>query len=286
MRILYIWKSEYPWEIRIKKITQSLVDQGFEVYVLAKHHGEATDYEILDDGVNVMRFGRNFRFLTLPVPFNPLWKSKIKTVIKELKPDLIIIREIMLGEMTAKLGRKYKIPVIMDMAENYPACMKEWKKYNSNIISRFLIHQLKVADITEKRSIRLCDGIMVVCDEQIERLNQTYNYDKEKICVIENTPENDFLSNVVYSEVDLKFKLENNVPVVFGHHGFLSGEKSLTIFLLAFEVLSMKYNLKLIIAGTGEEEINYKNLVKDFVSKETIHFIGRYNLDDIPKMIN
>lgn len=285
-KILYIWKSEYPWEIRIKKITQSLAKAGFDTYVLAKYNGEEKDSEILADGVKVIRFGRELGPTTIPVPFNPLWKRAIKTVINELKPDLIIVREIMLGKMTAKLGRKYKIPVIMDMAEHYPACMREWKKYNSNFIKRFLIHKLRLPDITEKHSVKLCDGIMVVCDEQIERLNRLYNYDKEKICVIENTPEDSFLSEVNYTEVDLKYKLENNLPIVFGHHGYLTTDKCINTFLYAFEKLSEKYNLKLIIVGIVEEEINYRNVVKEFKSKENIEFMGRLNSNYFQKMIN
>ena len=285
-KILYVWKSEYPWEIRIKKITQSLVNAGFDTYVLAKYNGEKNNSEIVDNGVKVIRFGRDFGAMIAPLPFNPIWKKAINVTIKELKPDLIIVREMMLGEMTAKLGRKYKIPVIMDMAENYPACIREWKKYNSNFLKRFLIHKLKYPDITERKSIKLCDGIMVVCDEQIERLNRLYNYDKEKISVIENTPEDDFLSKINYSEVDLKHKLENNLPIVFGHHGHLTGDKSIKTFLYAFEKLSAKYNIKLIIVGTGEEETNYKNIVKDFKSKENIHFMGRLDSNDFQKMIN
>ncbi|MCL2039607.1 MAG: glycosyltransferase [Bacteroidetes bacterium] len=285
-KILYVWKSEYPWEIRIKKITQSLVAAGFDTYVLAKYNGEEKDSEIIDNGVKVIRFGREFGRMILPVPFNPVWKRAINVVIKTLQPDLIIVREIMLAEMTAKLGRKYNVPVIMDMAENYPACMREWRKYNSNFIKRFLVHQLKYPDMTERKSVKLCDGIMVVCDEQIERLNRLYNYDKEKICVIENTPEDDFLSKTNYAEVDLKYKLENNLPIIFGHHGNLSGVTSLENFLFAFEKLSEKYKLKFVISGTGEYENYCKNIVNKLKSKNNIHFTGRYNYTDLPNMLN
>ena len=285
-KILYIWKSEYPWEIRIKKITQSLVIAGFDVYVLAKYNAEEKDSEIVDNGVKVVRFGRNLKWTLLPVPFNPVWKQAIKMAIKTLNPELIIVREIMLAEMTAKLGHKYKIPVIMDMAENYPAAMREWKKYNSSFFKKFLVHKLKLPDITEKRSVKLCDGIMVVCNEQIERLHKTYNYNKYNISVIENTPENDFLTNAIYSEVNLKYKLENNLPIIFGHHGYLSMEKSIKTFLFAFEKLSDRYNMKLIICGGGENELDYKEMIKKFKSKNNIIFTGKYNNNDLPKIIS
>ena len=187
MKILYIWKDKYPWDVRVEKVCKALQNAGYEVFILARNKGETKQKEIID-GLNIIRVGEKPTALTLPVPKNPIWKSAIKDTIKEIQPDLIIVREIMLAEVSAKIGRANSIPVIIDMAENYPACMRDWKKYNQNFLSRFAVHILKLPDIVEKQAVNLCDGIIVVCDEQIERLATQYNFPASKISVVHNTP--------------------------------------------------------------------------------------------------
>jgi len=123
MKVLFVWKSPYPFEIRIKKICDALIKDGFDVYLLSSYDDENNHRENIN-GINVIRKIQRGSIINLPFPRNPIWSSAINQIIKEINPDVIIVREIMLAESTALLGKKYSIPVIMDMAENYPACMR------------------------------------------------------------------------------------------------------------------------------------------------------------------
>lgn len=277
-KILYIWKSPYPWDVRVEKICKSLTENGYEVYILARWGGEISANEKIS-GLNIVRAGfEKTSLFSTPIPFNPVWKKSISNIISEIKPDLIIVREIMLAEDSAKEARKKNIPVIMDMAENYPACMRHWKKYNKSALSRFLIHSLQVPDKVEKRSVSLMDGIITVCSEQIERLYYQYNYKDERTTVVHNTP---FLTGAQYNSEKIYKSLST---INFGHHGYHTGEKSISSFVNAFSS-GFKNNekFKLTIAGDGDEIPDLKEIAAD---SKNIIFLGKFLQDNLREIIS
>jgi len=153
-KILYVWKGKYPWDIRVEKFCKSFIKNGFEVFLVARW---AENQPVRENykGINIIRAGyqKNYK-LTQPVSFNPIWSNCIKKVVNEVNPDLIMPRDIMLAETCGRIGRKYDIPVVMDMAEHYPAAMKGWKKYSDNIFLRILVHSFNVPEKVEKRAQR------------------------------------------------------------------------------------------------------------------------------------
>jgi len=52
--ILYIWDSDYPWDVRAEKICQSLVRHGFESHIAARNLKKRPCYEKID-GIHVHR---------------------------------------------------------------------------------------------------------------------------------------------------------------------------------------------------------------------------------------
>ncbi len=274
-KILYVWKSEYPWDVRTEKFALSLVENGFDVVILSRWKKGQKKEEFLD-GYKIIRVGeRKPRKLTLPVSPNPIWRKEIRRAIENEKPDLIIVREIMLAEAAAKLARKYRLPIVMDMAENYPAAMKEWKKYNSSLFSRFLVRELKLPEIVEKRSVPLMDGVIVVCDEQIERLAATYGYPRDKTTVVHNVPLKKLFENA-------KAKKPSS-PLVFGHHGYATAEKSLVNFLKAFlEASKANQKIKFAIAGEGDSIPELKRIA---AGSPNVVFLGSYGKNDLPKIL-
>lgn len=276
-RILYVWKDQYPWDVRAEKVCLSLIEAGSEVFMLARNKGEALKEENIN-GIEVIRVGNPKRqYLTLPVPKNPIWGMALKFTIEDLDPDLIIVREIMLAESVCKYGKKYGIPVIMDMAEHYPAAMRDWKKYNKTALSRLAVHTFKIPDFVEKKAVALCDGIIVVCAEQVERLANQYKYHWSKMCVVHNTPDLSYFENAK--------KYSSKPPKVFCHHGHLTAEKSILNLLTGFELAADGRDIKLIIAGGGECEQDYRYIVSKFKNKNKIEFTGAYNYESLPNIL-
>lgn len=275
-KIIYVWKSPYPWDVRVEKICKSL-SKEYEVLILARWNGEPKKAEQIND-ITVKRVGFQIKGIySTPLSFNPIWKKELESVIKGFKPDLIVVREIMLGTLVGKLGKKYNIPTVMDMAENYPAVMKLFKKYKQNLVSKFLIHTLDIAKTVEKNALKIIKNIIVVCDEQVERLNKEKYISAHNICVIENTPP---------FEPDSKI-IKEFVKPIFGHHGNLTADKSVFEFLYAvIELLDERFDLEFHIMGNGEIYQETKNIVDNSGHSDKIIIYGNWNEQLFQKYLN
>ncbi|MBX3044652.1 MAG: glycosyltransferase [Candidatus Kapabacteria bacterium] len=279
-KILYVWKSRFPWDIRIDKVCSCLADTGANTTLLALHNEEEKERENYKN-FNIIRKGKGLSGIkTLPVPFNPFWYNAVLESAKEIQADLIIVREIMIAEQSAKAAQKLGIPVIMDMAENYPALMRLWRKYRTGILNRFLFHFLGVAEWTEKLSVKLMDGIIVVCEEQIQRLNSTYNFPAEKISVVHNTPPRSF------GDYSHKSKNDKN-KIAICHHGYLTDEKKITPFLKSLLLINKHHTkFNFVIAGTGESLDELIQIHQSASAPKNIIFSGAYDYTSLPEIIS
>ncbi len=277
-KILYIWKDVYPWDVRVEKITTSLKKAGNFVLLLARR-GDEENADEIDGNFLIKRVGAKGRQKdSAPFFISKNWKKWIKETVKEYKPDLIIVREMLIAEIAGKIAKKYSIPIIMDMAENYPACIKEWKKYNNSVAKRFAFHTLKLADIIEKRSVKLMDGIITVCQENSERVSKAYKYPMDKICVVHNTPLSCYRN-------ELQPINSNQLTIL--HHGFLTSEKSLLNFIEGFcNFAKNKNKVHLIIAGDGDCLEDYMTIVNEKKCQDKVEFTGRYKYEELNEIIS
>jgi glycosyltransferase involved in cell wall biosynthesis len=276
-KILIVWFRHYPWDVRIEKIALSLKNAGYEVEILCRWRGEDKEFESIND-LNIYRmgFGKNSLF-TAPFFNNIFWKKAISERIETLSPTLIIVRDMYLGEMTAKIAKKNNIPVLMDMAEHYPGAMREWQKYNNNTIKRFLMHKYKLPDKIEKNSVKNLNGIITVCDEQSDRMKEQYGFSKKNLEVVHNIPMNP-LKNAKKGIV--------NESLVLFHHGYMTSEKSLKVFIKGFLKTAAKTNLKLILAGDGENLEEYKKIVDESKLPDRVIFTGSYQFNELESLLS
>ena len=278
-RVLYIFTKQYPWDVRVEKICSSLKNFDFDVSILARWVPDQRESEI-SSGFKISRVGFNkSSAATSPISLNPVWRKKIEEVIQEAKPDLIISRDIMVSSATADIAHKYSIPVLMDMAEHYPAAMRGWKKYQSGLINKIIVNNLRIPDLVEKNSVRRMDGIITVCEEQTDRLNREYSFDKDRMTVVHNTPDLNFFNDGKSGS--------NNPPRIFSHHGFLSAEKSIENFLQGF-ILAAKIdpNIEFLVSGDGESYPDILALTNQSEVKNRIHIRGGYNFRDLNKILS
>ncbi len=277
-KILYVYHGYYPWDVRAEKICNSFAEFGNEVWLMARCSENEEEFEKIGK-INIVRVGcKSKRFKSFPISYNPLWSNSIKQYINLIKPDIMITREMHFAEVATKLAHQKDIPVLIDMAENYPAAMKVWKKYSKSLLKRLIVHKLHIPELIEKRAVKNADGIIVVCDEQIKRLESLYNFPIDKTCVVHNTPLKSTFSSA---------KIGSNLPPInFGHHGYLSADKKINLLIEAFDKVAGEFeDISLIIAGDGEcfEEINV--LVQNCKNKDRINLLGKYEHKILPRII-
>lgn len=264
--------------MRVERICEILSEVA-NVTILARWQGEKLEKETIGN-FSIKRVGFNTKSIaSSPYPFNQLWKKEITNAIAILQPKIVVVREIMLAEIAAKISHKHNINCIIDMAENYPAAMRAWKKYNDSLPRKIAVQTLKLPDIVERRAVKEVDFIITVCEEQNERLAKEYKFSKEKSIAVYNTPSSSFASD--------KASIKSEIPI-FGHHGYLSADKNLDKFIQGFakaiEKNGAKYQLHL--HGDGESRNDLEKLVQTLNMQDSIKFFGSYQFNDLDAIID
>jgi len=278
VNILIVWQSAYPWEVRIEKFAEVFRDRQHAVTVLCRHRGEASGDEVLSSGIRVIRVGIGTpRALGAPVSVNPVWFMALRSTIRSVKPDLIIVRDLPLAELVGHVARSRGIPVVMDMAEHYPGALRSWKKYRANPFLNVLIHRLRLPDAMEKRAVGLMDGVITVCEEQIDRLANVYGYPRSKMRVVNNSPRRTWFAGAR--------KGVSDTPRIFGHHGHMTPERGLDVLLEAFALVAHQApNVELHLAGAGESASEVRGGVARLGLGDKVKNFGRFDHADLDRL--
>ena len=272
-RVLYIWQGRYPWEVRVEKFCLALQAAGHEVAVLARWKaGQAREEDI--QATRVMRVGHGLPGpATLPVPFNPVWAAAIRRAITDWRPDIVLAREIMLAEPAATVCRKRGIPLVMDMAEHYPATMRTFEKYRRGI-PKLLVCDARLPDRVERRAVARANGIITVCEEQNDRLHALYGYPRERMAVVHNTPDLGMFAAVRRGS--------SCPPRVFGYHGHMTAQRGLDRLIRGFALIAPHHpEARLDLAGDGESRPALMQLVQECGLADRARFTGRYRFEDL-----
>ncbi len=273
VKVLYIWQAGYPWEIRVEKFALALKDAGYDVTVMARWKpGQPSEEEF--DGLRILRVGRGLPGVaSLPVPFNPVWSSAIRNVIDGWAPDLVIAREIMLTAPAAGACRRRGIPLIIDMAEHYPATMRALEKYQRGMM-RYLVFQARLPDRVEGRAMARADGVITVCEEQNARLHAMFGYPHDRMAVVHNTPER--------AAFDSVRKGPAKPPRVFAYHGHMSAQRGLDRLIRGFAQVARHHpQIRLDLAGDGDVRLSLVRLAEQCGVAEQVRFIGKYRFAEL-----
>ncbi len=206
-RIGFVFFSTYP-DIRVVKMTDTLAKAGYEVIVLARNikgvtePGAAHPYAHL-----VVQQGEEWRGrlqvrrllddtpegwrapLTLPYHINPVWRRAIRDLVVKDGCRLLIVRDMPLVLAAVSVGRRYGVPVIFDMAENYPAVLAVWRRWEgrTRALVNVFARNTALARPVERASARGADAVLVVVPEHVERVSRLRGT-SDGIHVVENTP--------------------------------------------------------------------------------------------------
>jgi glycosyltransferase involved in cell wall biosynthesis len=189
MRILYVWDAEYPWDVRTEKICLALARHGHEIVITGRNSEGRPRRESLPEGT-VERLpsfrGRGGRLLSFPAFFNPFWVAHLRRLVRTHGSDLIIVRDLPLAP-TALHASGGRIPVILDMAENYPAMIADiWADGRPRLLDAVVRNPSLVAAV-ERYTLRRVAHTLTVVEESSDRL-VALGVPKARTTVVSNTP--------------------------------------------------------------------------------------------------
>jgi glycosyltransferase involved in cell wall biosynthesis len=270
-----VWDADYPWDIRTEKIARSLTAAGHEIHIVARNRRRSTTREELAEGiVHRMRpwrlVGKRLDdLLGFPAFFSPRWLRLVRRVVREVSPDVVIVRDLPLCPTAIWASRAFGVPVVFDMAENYPALLQDvWDTHRQGRLD-FLLRNPRAAAFVERYSLPRVDRVVTVVEESAERV-QALGVPTAKISVISNTP-----------SVRSVTAAERRAPALNGaltivYMGLMEVARGVGVALEAMRLLrggSTTFRLRLIGGGRDFDLLRARARELD-LSDEEVEFLG------------
>lgn len=291
MNVLYIWDADYPWDVRVEKICNSLLKNGNKVHIAARNLKKSLEYEVVDD-INIHRIKawKNDRInyaLSFPAFFSPIWKKFLDEIIIKCEINLIIVRDLPMAIAGIWAGKRNRIPVIFDMAEDYVAMIWDiWRKRKFKGFN-LVVRNPYLAKYVEKYVFKNSDHILVVVEEAMNVIIKGGG-DVEKATIVGNTPLiESFNDNETQLNDDLKRIKEHFSAIYTG--GIQMGRGIQTVLDAIPEIVKKIPDFLFVVVGDGYATDQLKEFIKEKCLQDYVLWVGwvvHSQLHDFIKLSN
>lgn len=281
MNILKIWDADYPWDVRAEKVMGSLTGAGHEVHLVARNNARRPIQEELPEAtvhrLRPWRFlpGKVDRLAQFPAFVSPRWYSRMLEVGRRINADAVLVRDLPLAPTARAVARRLGVPVVLDMAENYPAMIRDiWLGGRQGPFD-FLVRNPRLVEMVERRTLPAMDHVIVVVEESGERLERL-GVSPDRITVVSNTPS---ASRIPEQPVDLDGDVETLRMVYLG---LLEKPRGIETVLDGVALLHNR-GVKVfvdIIGGGMDEALFRATAERNGLGSDVVHFHGMLPYDD------
>jgi glycosyltransferase involved in cell wall biosynthesis len=195
VRICKVYDGDYPWDIRVEKIGRALVEGGHQVFLAVRNQRHSPVLEETVHGMAVRRMAPLARLpervdtrLMFPAFFSPRWLAHIAAVARRNRCEALLIRDLPLALAGIAVGKVLRIPVVVDLAENYPAALRSFQVNGGVTTFDRVARNPHLANIVEAATARTADHLLVVCEEMREKMIRR-GVPLERVTLVGNTPD-------------------------------------------------------------------------------------------------
>lgn len=286
MNICHIWDADYPWDIRVEKVCRSL-QLKHKVHLVCRNAGRLSRYEEMDVA-SIHRLpampkwaGPCNAIVGFPLFFNPVWFFVIWSTVRRTQADFILVRDLPLALPAIVIGRWFKIPVLLDLAENYPAMLRDRLLYTpTSLIGRVVRHPAP-AKIIEKLVLALVDHIVVVVEESRDRL-LAMGVRGDRMSIVSNTPPLDRWEG----EATHRKNGQSEEAPHFVYLGNLDGSRGVDTAIKAISLLKdRRVYARLSIIGTGPNIAKFQELAESLGVTDRVAILGRLGFSEVQKIM-
>jgi len=289
MKALFVWDSDYPWDIRVEKICTTLIESGWEVHLVCRNRSRGPVEEFYE-GINLHRIpflakklGSLNDIFSFPAFFSPIWLSRISKVARHYDVDLIIVRDLPMALAAIIAAKLHRIPIILDMAECYPELIRLiWRFEPFNVANVFVRNPL-IVDMVERLALKWTDHIFVMVEESKNRLIKK-GISADKVSIVSNTP---VLARFKRANPSFPGKLQQNRgKLILLYVGFVNFSRGLdTVIESLAQFIKINNNVYLVVLGTGSAEQYLLKMVKELDLENYVGFEGWIDNELIPNYI-
>ncbi len=292
MRICKIYDDDYPWDVRVEKVGRALVEGGHQVALATRNRRRAQRHEYVDT-MDVWRMPlipvlpeKIDVQLMFPAFFSPRWISHVDDVVRRNRCDALLVRDLPLALTAIGVARaRGGLPVVLDMAENYPAALRAIHEHKTPTIGDHLARNPHIAQLIEDLALPLLSHTLVVCDENRERLINK-GVPPDRVTVVGNTP--DLRVFQVDEDIAAEAHERFSGDFVLVYIGAIDPFRGLDTIIDALAIVRDRLevpNLRLAILGRGDGRPAVEEHARRVGVDGIVDFIGFRPLTDLPGFI-
>ena len=280
MKILMLLESFFPPDIRVEKEARTLLKAGHEVFLLSRGRNSMLDEEFVG-GIRVIRkkppenfSERAWNYFWLQVfLIHPFWMNALEDAVKQHKVEAVHVHDLPLVNTGLKIARRFNIPLIADLHENYPEALTQYRmriKPTQRILN--LASPLWRWRSLEKSCVQQADRVITVVDEAKQHYVSDCGIPLEKVTTVMNTEDLDYFYSLPIKEgIVKKYRPYFTICYVggFGHH------RGIQTAISAMPGISQEIpSARLLLVGSGNIEMDLKELAKEKRVEEAVEFTG------------
>jgi glycosyltransferase involved in cell wall biosynthesis len=287
MKILMLLDNQFPPDIRVEKEAGSLVKAGHQVAVLSYMYGKMPAREVFR-GVIILRFrihrqwSKKILGLSLQLPFyRRTWEKAVKRAGKQFPFDIVHIHDLPLCTTINFIKRKFGVPVVADMHENYPFLVAE-QPYMNSLFARLFLSKARWFE-KEKEWLSGADTIICVAGEMKERIGSMLP-GKRDLRVVPNAPSLNEHGSSMRNQSDIAGRLAGNYNILYV--GGIDAVRGIDILIRAAGLIAGDIpELRIIIVGDGKSLAGMKKLAGSLGLTGRIIFEGYKHQEEIGSYI-
>jgi len=275
------WKIPPP-NVRAQNEAGTLAAEGHEVhFLIERRRGEPREETVGDlhvfRGVRMGRPREIWHRYTFNFTFrDPLWTAAIERFVRERGIEVLHVNDLPLLKEAVRAGRRFRLPVVADLHENYPAGLQVWY---TNRLKKMTIYNFGRWSRYERAILPEADAIIVVIDEAKDRLVKL-GIPADKIHVVPNTVAQ-AMSDV---PVDGRIAARLRDRFVVSYIGGFAPHRGLDTVVRAIPLARDKVpNLKLVLVGDGNTayRMSIERLARELGCIDLIEMTGWQRQDAI-----
>lgn len=290
-----IHAGRFPWNRGIGQLYDALRILGHNPVVvcvaserryLNKKQGKFNVDHMRNSEANLMRIK------AVPLSLNYFWKLFIRHSAKQHNFDCFFVRETILLWQSLSVAEELNIPCFVDMRENL-ALMYSLVEPNPFIK---LFQNRTLISYIESKFLGRTSHIFTVSEELKDWVAGRYKIETEKISVLGNYPDSDFLTKANLAQSKRVHRSEDAIELVFA--GNVSPIKGVQDIIRSLPIVLRTHKCTFTIIGNGTYIEKLKNLASDLGIREYVIFrdlllpetlaeeLSHYDIGICPYLIN
>jgi glycosyltransferase involved in cell wall biosynthesis len=273
-KILMLLEHPFPPDIRVEKEAKALLEAGFNLSLVCADGKNIDNW----NGMEIYRvhIKRDIfsKFKRLIFVIHPYFYKYLNKLFQKEYFDVIHVHDLKLVPTALKIKEKYGCKVTADLHENYPAGVREWNKSSSGLkgfITKTIDNYDKWFKI-EKYVVKKVDKIIAVVDEMKNRMIKQHNIDKDKIVVISNLEDIEFVKKARIDE-ELIDKYKNKFIILY--IGGFGAHRGIDTAIKGMKYINKNDIILLLVGRGGKDFENYLNkLIKDNKLENKVEIVG------------